>query len=41
MGFNTQTISNAIAISDVDPVRLAELVDAIKYAQTGDQKQPR
>jgi anti-sigma factor RsiW len=30
-----------IAISDVDPVRLTELVNAIYNAQAGDQKQPK
>jgi len=36
MGFDTHDLE-AIAISDVDPIRLTELVNAIKYAQTGDQ----
>jgi len=30
-----------VAVSDVDPARLAELVNAIKHAQTGDQSQPK
>jgi len=38
MGFSSNDLE-AIAISDVDPVRLAELVNAIKYAQTADQTQ--
>jgi anti-sigma factor RsiW len=38
MGFNTKDLE-AVAVSDVDPARLAELVSAIKHAQTGDQQQ--
>jgi len=37
IAFNTNDL-DAIAISDVDPVRLTELANAIKHAQTGDQK---
>jgi anti-sigma factor RsiW len=37
VGFGTNELEG-IAISDVDPARLAELVYAIKHAQTGDQK---
>jgi anti-sigma factor RsiW len=33
MGFSTNDLE-AIAVSDVDPARLAELVSAIKHAQT-------
>jgi anti-sigma factor RsiW len=33
MGFNTSDLE-AIAVSDVDPARLAELVSLIKHAQT-------
>jgi anti-sigma factor RsiW len=40
MGFSTNDL-NAITISDVDPARLAELVEAIKNAQMGDQKQSK
>lgn len=37
MAFNTNDL-DAVAVSDVDPARLAELVSSIKHAQTGDQK---
>jgi len=40
MGFETNDLE-ATAVSDVDPVRLAELVNAIKHAQTGDQQQSK
>jgi anti-sigma factor RsiW len=40
MGFSTEDLE-AIAVSDVDPTRLAELVSAIKHAQTGDQQQSK
>jgi hypothetical protein len=30
-----------VAVSDVDPARLAELADAIRRAQTGSQQQQR
>jgi anti-sigma factor RsiW len=40
MGFRSNDLE-AIAISDVEPVRLAELVNAINHAQTGDQNQSR
>jgi anti-sigma factor RsiW len=40
MGFSTNDLE-AVAVSDVDPVRLAELVGAIKHAQTGDQQHSR
>jgi anti-sigma factor RsiW len=39
-GFNTDNLE-VVAVSDVDPARLAELVSAIKHAQTGDQKQSK
>ncbi len=39
MDFSTNDLE-AVAVSDVDPARLAELVSTIKSAQTGDQ-QPR
>jgi anti-sigma factor RsiW len=38
MGFSTSDLE-VVAVSDVDPVRLAELIGAIRYAQTGDQRQ--
>jgi len=38
MGFSTSDLE-VVAVSDVDPARLAELVSAIRHAQTGDQKQ--
>jgi anti-sigma factor RsiW len=38
MGFSTGDLE-VVAISDVDPARLAELVSAIMRAQTGDQQQ--
>jgi anti-sigma factor RsiW len=38
MGFNTSDLE-VVAISDVDPDSLAELVSAIRQAQTGDQHQ--
>jgi anti-sigma factor RsiW len=38
MGFSTNDLE-VVAISDVDPARLAELVSAIRHAQTGDQQQ--
>lgn len=37
MDFRTSDLE-AVAVSDVDPVRLTELVSDIKHAQTGDQK---
>jgi anti-sigma factor RsiW len=37
MGFSTSVL-DVIAVSDVDPARLAELVTAIRQAQTGDQQ---
>jgi anti-sigma factor RsiW len=37
MGFSTGDLV-VVAVSDVDPARLAELVSAIRHAQTGDQK---
>jgi anti-sigma factor RsiW len=40
MGFSTNDLE-VIAVSDVDPSRLAELVSAIRRAQTGDQQQPQ
>ncbi len=40
IGFSTTDL-DATAISDVDPVRLVELVGAIKRAQAGEQKQSR
>jgi len=40
MGFGTNDLE-AVAVSDVDPVRLDELVRAIRHAQTGDQQQPK
>jgi anti-sigma factor RsiW len=40
MGFRTNDLE-VVAVSDVDPARLAELVSAIKHAQTGDQQQPK
>lgn len=36
MGFSTDSLE-VRAVSDVEPARLAELVSAIKYAQTGNQ----
>ncbi len=36
-GFRTKDLE-VVAVSDVDPARLAELVSSIKHAQTGDQK---
>jgi hypothetical protein len=38
MGSDTNYLE-VVAVSDVDPVRLAELVSAIRRAQTGDQQQ--
>jgi anti-sigma factor RsiW len=42
-GFHVKEFSTndleVVAISDVDPARLAELVDAMKHAQTGEQQQ--
>ena len=44
-GFHVMSVSTSdlelVAVSDVDPARLAELVNAIKHAQTGDQSQPK
>jgi anti-sigma factor RsiW len=40
MGFGTNDLE-AVAISDVDPVRLDELTSAIKHAQTEEQKQSK
>jgi hypothetical protein len=40
MGFSTNDLE-AIAVSDVDPVRLAGLVSAIQHAQTGEQPQSK
>jgi anti-sigma factor RsiW len=40
MGFSTIDLE-MVAVSDVDPARLAELVSAIRHAQTGDQQQPQ
>jgi len=40
MGFGTNDLE-AVAVSDVDPVRLDELVRAIKHAQTEDQQQSK
>jgi anti-sigma factor RsiW len=37
MGFSTSDLE-VVAVSDVDPARLAELVSAIRHAQTGDQQ---
>jgi anti-sigma factor RsiW len=37
MGFDTGDLE-VVAVSDVDPARLAELVSAIGHAQTGDQQ---
>jgi anti-sigma factor RsiW len=37
MGFSTSDLE-AVAVSDVDPARLAELVSAIRQAQTGDRQ---
>jgi anti-sigma factor RsiW len=39
-GFRASDLEG-IAVSDVDPVRLAELLGAIKRAQTGDQRQSK
>ncbi|MGA3343462.1 MAG: zf-HC2 domain-containing protein [Terracidiphilus sp.] len=43
-GFHVVSFStidlDAIAVSDVDPVRLSELVSSIKHAQAGEQQQP-
>jgi hypothetical protein len=38
MDFSTSDLE-VVAISDVDPARLAELVGAIRHAQVGDQPQ--
>jgi anti-sigma factor RsiW len=38
MGFSTSDLE-VVGISDVDPVRLAELVSAIEHAQTGNHQQ--
>jgi anti-sigma factor RsiW len=38
MDFSTKDLE-AVAVSDADPARLAELVSAIRHAQTGDQQQ--
>jgi len=38
MGFSTSDLE-VVAVSDVDPTRLAELANAIRLAQTGDQQQ--
>lgn len=40
MGFSTNDLE-VIAVSDVDTARLAELVGAIKHAQTGNQQQSK
>jgi anti-sigma factor RsiW len=40
MGFSSTDLE-AIAVSDVDPARLAELVSAIKHAQTGDRQESK
>ena len=40
MGFSTGDLE-AIAVSDVDPTRLAELVSAIKHAQTADRQESK
>jgi anti-sigma factor RsiW len=38
LGFSISDLE-VVAVSDVDPARLAELVSAIRHAQTGDQQQ--
>jgi anti-sigma factor RsiW len=39
-GFNTDDLE-AVAVSDVDPARLAELVSALRHAQIGDKPQAK